>query len=185
VSQPEFARFLTLAVLAFAAGLPLTQWALVREMRRRARDPALLEAFSVRDHVLRSLPRSARPGLILAAGVFAVWLGIHRPLERWTWILGAEMLLAFLVLQVGLAVFTIRFLLRVAADDGTPPRTLVVRLAVIAAGWLYGLVVWMLQPGSPWETLFAVLLLGVGVGVLGLNRTADATRDAMRRLDRR
>lgn len=185
MSQPDFHRFLAVAAAAFAVGLPLTQWALIRELRRRALDPVLLEACSVRDHVLRSIPRSLVPGLLVAAVAFVLWLGIHRPASGWTWVLGAEILLAFLVLEAGLAVFTVRFLLRAAATDGAAPRTLAVRLAIVAAGWLYGLAVWILRPGSPAETLLAVLLLGVGLAVLGLNRTGDATRDAMRRLARR
>jgi hypothetical protein len=182
VVPAAFAALIPMAVACFMIGLPVIQELVLGEVRRRGRTPDLLHACSVRDHVLRATLRSVRAGLLFAAGGFVLWIAIHRPSPGWAWGLGAEILLSFLVLQLGLSVLTLRFVLQAAASPrASRGALLAVRLAVLAAGWLYGLAVWFIVPGGPGEMLFAVLVLGVGLGMLGLTRLAGAPIEALSR----
>lgn len=99
-------------------------------------------------------------------------------------LVGAEILLAFVVLAVGLTAASSRFALdlmeRVSA--ATAARSLLgLRLLTLGAGLTYGVVLWFVLPGGAGETLLSVFTLGAALAALGLNRTAEMSPELMRR----
>ena len=163
------------------------QWAAFRELARRGAHDELRDSRNVRDHLLAALGRAAQVGLalqvpaVIAWGVTA-WARLH-----WGILVGAEILLAFVVLAVGLAATSLRFALDMMGrvGVGTAARALLgVRLFVLGAGLTYGAILWFFQPGGAGETLLSVFTLGAALAALGLNRTAEMSPESMRRLAR-
>ncbi len=116
------------------------------------------------------------------AWALAAWSRVH-----WDVLVGAEILLAFVVLAVGLTAATLRFALdlmeRVGA--GAAARALLgLRLFVLGAGLTYGAIIWIVLPGGAGETLLSVFALGAALAAMGLNRTAEMSPELMRRLAR-
>ncbi len=182
-----FRDLLRLAVVLFLLMLPAMQWVAFQELARRGAHDELRDSRNVRDHLLAALGRAAQVGLalqvpaVIAWGVTA-WARLH-----WGILVGAEILLAFVVLAVGLAAASLRFALdmmgRVGAEKAA--RALLgVRLFVLGAGLTYGAILWFFLPGGAGETLLSVFTLGAALAALGLNRTAEMSPESMHRLAR-
>jgi hypothetical protein len=181
--EAEFSTFLRLAVLLFWVRLPLVQWLVFAELGRRGRDPALLRGKSVRDHVLGSLLRAGRVGVVVVLAAFATWALVPLSPGGFDLLLDGEILFAFLVLELGLAALAVRLGLRVAQSPTGARRALLgLRAGTLALGWIYGAALWILVPGGRGETLFSVFVLGAALIILGLNRASVVSAEAMSRL---
>ena len=182
-----FRDLLRLGVVLFLLMLPAAQWVAFREMARRGAHDQLRESSNVRDHLLAALGKAALVTLVLQipttiAWALATWSRVH-----WDVLVGAEILLALVVLAVGLTAATLRFALdlmeRVSA--GAAARALLgLRLFVLGAGLSYGAIIWIVLPGGAGETLLSVFALGAALAAMGLNRTAEMSPELMRRLAR-
>lgn len=180
-----FRDLLRLAVVLFLLMLPAMQWVAFRELARRGAHDELRDSRNVRDHLLAALGRAVQVGLALQVPAMIAWGVTTWSRLHWNVLVGAEILLAFVVLAVGLAAASLRFALdmmgRVGAE--TAARALLgVRLFVLGAGLTYGAVLWFFLPGGAGETLLSVFTLGAALAALGLNRTAEMSPESMRRL---
>jgi hypothetical protein len=180
-----FRDFLRLAVALFLLLIPAAQWAAFREMTRRGAHDQLRESKNVRDHMLSALGKAARVTLALQVPAAIVWGVALWPRLRWDVLVGAEILLAFVVLAVGLAAAALRFALDLMdrPGAGTVARAVLgPRLLALGAGLTYGAVLWVVLPGGAGETLLSVFTLGAALVALGLNRIAEMSPETMRRL---
>ncbi len=106
---------------------------------------------------------------------------------RWEVLIGAEILLSFVVLALGLTAVALRFALDLAGRTaaGSLARAVAgLRLLVLGIGLSYGAALWFAVPGGAGETLLSVFLLGAGLVALGLNRTAEMDPELLRKLVR-
>jgi FtsH-binding integral membrane protein len=181
----SFRELLRLAVILFLLMLPAAQWAAFREMARRGTHDQLRESRNVRDHTLAALGRAAQVGLALQVPAMIAWAVAAWSRLHWDVLVGAEILLAFVVLAVGLTAAALRFALDLMARVGAARASralLGLRLFTLGAGLTYGAVLWFVLPGGAGETLLSVFTLGAALAALGLNRTAEMSPELMRRL---
>jgi hypothetical protein len=155
------------------------------ELEKRGAKIGVRSERTVRDEILGALLRGALLGLLIALPIFAVWAVRSWSSLHLGVLLGGEVLLAFVVLALGLATLAARLGLSLMerVSPGEERRALfLLRLSVLGAGAAYGIALWLIVPGRPGETLFAVFALGVAMIVLGLNRTADLSPELLARL---
>ena len=187
MSAETHRTLLRLALLLFLLILPAMQWVAFRELARRGAHDALRASRNTRDHVLGALGRAAQAGLILEIPPLLAWSVAAWPRLRWEVLIGAEILLSFVVLALGLTAVALRFALDLAGRTaaGSLARAVAgLRLLVLGIGLSYGAALWFAVPGGAGETLLSVFLLGAGLVALGLNRTAEMDPELLRKLVR-
>jgi hypothetical protein len=182
VTPAAFQDFLPVAAVIYVLGLVLVEQKTFAEVARRG---AVGARRNVRDMIMESLGRGALRGAALALLAAAIWGAFSWSRLGWEVMTGAEIFLAFTVLQIGIASLSVRMALRLVGtmEPGAARRPiLLLRLAMLATGVLYAFAVWRLAPGGAGETLFAVFLLGAALFVVGLNRTGELPSERMVRL---
>ena len=135
----DFIDLLRIAVIQFALGSILVERAFFRDPDPRPRWRS----------VLRAIPHVLVPAVV----AFGVWVVRAWSSARWDVLIGLEILLAFLLLELGLAALAKRFQRRAV---------------FLALGWGYAAAVAIFAPGGPGETLLAVTLLGTATLFLGI-----------------
>lgn len=182
-----YAGFIRVAVILIWAALPAAQWIAFRELERRGSDAEAVFGRSVRDHVLTALLRAAGLVLGLAVAAFLLWIAGFGVRSGGDMLVGAEILIAAVLLLTGLTAVAVRLSLSLVErtrenDPAAGPGVFRIRVSVLAGGAAYGLALWLLRPGTSTELLISLAVLGAGLVILGLNRTADMGAGVLVRL---
>jgi len=187
VPHSVYAGFIRITVILIWASLPAAQWIAFREIERRGSDAVAVFGRSVRDHILAALLRAAAVILALMAAAFVLWAAAFLRSLDWYALVGAEILLAAAFFLVGMTAVAIRLslgLLERTEDEtaATGRGVFLIRVSVLAAGAGYGIALWILRPGTATELLLSLLVLGVGLIGIGLNRTGRMPAGVLVRL---
>lgn len=187
MTHSVYAAFIRVAVILIWAALPAAQWIAFRELERRGSDAEAVFGRSVRDHVLSALLRAAGLVLGLAVVAFLLWVAGFGVRSGGDMMVGAEILLAAVLLLTGLTAVGVRLSLSLVErthenDPAAGPGVFRIRVSVLAGGAAYGLALWLLRPGTSTELLISLAVLGAGLVILGLNRTADMGAGVLVRL---
>jgi len=187
VPDSVYAGFIRITVILIWAALPVAQWIVFHDLERRGSDAVAVFGRSVRDHLLATLLRAGGFVLGLDLSAFLVWALVFRARLGWGVLVGGEILLAAALCVTGLTAVAIRLSLalleRTDDEDASAARgVFLIRISVLAAGAAYGAALWILRPGGPRELFISLLVLGLGLSALGLNRTGGLPAGVLVRL---
>jgi hypothetical protein len=182
VPQTVFADFLRFAGWSFAFGMAFVQLSAFYLLERPRLDG---DPNPLRRSILYAVLRGGVPGIISALIAFAFWLPNAWPQVHWEALIGLEILLGLVVIEIGLAAVAIRASLMVVThlNEGQTRLTLILlRAGMLTIGWIYAWAFATRMPRGPGETLLAVSLLGAALIALGLNRADDVPVKSIDRL---
>jgi len=186
VPDSTYAGILHIAAILIWASLPAAQWVAFRELERRGGDAVAVFGKSVRDHVLAALLRAGGLTLVQVPLAFLIWSLLLRTGTGWNALDGAEILFAAGLFVTGVTAVSVRFclgLLEKVEDEAAARRwVFLIRISVLAAGAAYGLALWLRRPGGVLELFVSLVVLGVALLALGLNRTAGMSPGVLVRL---
>ena len=180
--QATFSEFLRYAGWSFAFGMAFVQMGTfyLLDRPRLNGDPNPL-----RRSILSAVLRASIPGVLTALIAFGIWTSRVWAEAGWEVLVGLEILLGLVLIEVGLAAVAIRASLNAITNlPGARTRSalFMIRLGMLTVGWIYAWAFATRMPRGPGETLIAVTLLGGALLALGLNRVGDVPLKSVDRL---